>query len=71
MTGAPKIYNSWLTPKDHATHSITPSRHRSVHKAGRWMWSTGDGRRSTVDNTWRGSTCSREIILSLEVGEQL
>ena len=28
-----------------------------------------DGRRSTVDNTWRLSTCSREIILNSEVGK--
>jgi len=29
------------------------------------------GRRSTVDNTWRRSTCNREIILSSEDGEKL
>jgi len=62
---------SWLTPTDRATRCVTPSRHRAVHKAGRWVWSTGDGRRSTVYNTWRRSTCRREIILSSEVGEKL
>jgi len=44
------------------THSLTPTHHRAVHKAGRWVWSTGDGRRSTADNPWRRSTCRREII---------
>jgi len=24
-------------------------------QTGCWVWSTGDGRRSTVDNTWRRS----------------
>jgi len=45
--------------------ALCPSRHRAMHKAGRWVRSTGDGRRSTVDNTWRRWTCRREIILSL------
>ena len=62
---------SWLTPTDRATRCITLSRHRAVHKAGRWVWSTCDDRRSTVDNTWRRSTCRRKIILSSEVGEKL
>ena len=61
----------WLTPTDRARCCVTPSRHRVVHKAGRWVWSTGDSRRSTVDNTWRRSTCCRETILSSEVGEKL
>jgi len=47
------IDKSSLTPTDRATRCVTPSRHRAAHKAGRWVWSTGDGRRSTVDNTWR------------------
>jgi len=62
---------SWLTPTDRATRCVTPSRHRAVNKAGRWVWSTGDGRRSTVDNTWRRSTCRRDIILSSKVWEKL
>jgi len=61
---------SRLTPTDRATRCVTPSRHHAVHKAGRWVWSTGDGRRSTVDNTWRRSTWRREIILGSEVGEK-
>jgi len=63
-------YKSWLTPTDCAMCCVTPSYHQAVHKAGCWVWSTGDGRRSTVDNTW-WSTCCREIILSSEVGEKL
>jgi len=59
------IHKSWLTPTDRATRRVTPSRHRAVHKAGHWVWSTGNGRRSTVDNTWRRSTCRREIIFFL------
>jgi len=62
---------SWLTPMDRATWCVTPSRHHAVHKAGRWVWSTSVGRQSTVDNTWRRSTCHCEIILSSEVGEKL
>jgi len=62
---------SWLTPTDRATRCVTLSRYRTVHKAGCWVWSTGDGRRSTVDNAWQRSTCRREIILSSEVGEML
>jgi len=60
-----------LTPTDRATHCVTPRCHRAAHKAGCWVWSTGNGRRSTVDNTWRRSTCHREIILRSEVGEKL
>jgi len=63
------VHKSWLTPVDRATRCVTSSRHRAAHKAGRWVWSTGDGRRSTVDNTSRRSTCRREIILSWEVGK--
>jgi len=48
-------------------HCVTPSHHRAVHKAGRWVWSTGDGRWSTVDNTWWRSTCHHENILSSDV----
>jgi len=44
---------SWLVPKERATRCVTPSRHRAVRKAGRWVWSTGDGRRSTVDDDRR------------------
>ena len=29
-----------------------PIGHRAVYKAVHWAWSTGDGRPSTVDNTW-------------------
>jgi len=52
-------YKSWLTPTDHMTHCITPSRQRAVPEPGRWVWSTGDGRCSTVNNTsddWRAVT---------------
>jgi len=65
-----ELYKTWLTPTDRATRCVTHSRHRAMHKAGRWVWSTGDGRRSTVDNTWRRLTCRREIILSSAVGEK-
>jgi len=58
------------TPTNHAMHFITPSRHCAVYKAGFWVWSTGDGRQSTVDNKWRWSTCRHKIILSSEVGEK-
>jgi len=44
-------YKSELTPTDRATRCVTPTR-RAVHKAGRGVFSTDDGRRSTVDNTW-------------------
>jgi len=60
----PQIYKSWLTPKNRATHCVTPSRHRAVHKAQRWVWSTCDGRRSTVDQLSQRSTCRREIRYS-------
>ena len=66
-----RVIKSWLTPRDRATRCVTPSRHRAVHKVGRWVWSTSDGRRSTVDNTWRRSTCRRVIMLSSEVAEKL
>jgi len=46
------IYKSWLTRTDHMTCSITPN-HCAVHKAGCWVWSTGNSRQSTVDNTWQ------------------
>jgi len=62
---------SWLTPTDRATHCITLSCHHAVHKAGRCMWSTADGRRVTIDNTWQWLTCRCEIILSSEVGQKL
>jgi len=42
-------HKSWLTPTDRATRCVTPSRHRVIHKAGCWVWSTSDGRRSTVE----------------------
>ena len=29
-----------------------PVAHHAVHKAGCWVWSTGNSRRWTVDNTW-------------------
>jgi len=64
-----RLYKCWLTPTDRATRCFPPSRHRAVQKAGRWVWSTGDGHRSSVDNTWQRSPRRREIILSLEVGE--
>jgi len=70
------LYEPWTVLLDtngprNATRCVTPSRHRAVHKAGHWVWSTGDSRRSTVDNTRRRSTCRREIIRSWEVGEKL
>jgi len=74
------MHSALLTPTSFGWHQrtarrvalcVTPSRHRTVHKAGRWVWSTGDGRRSTADNTWRRSTCRCELDLSSEVGEKL
>jgi len=56
---------------DHVMGCITPSCHHAVHKAGHWVWSTGDGHRLTIDNIWRWSTCRREIILSSAVREKL
>jgi len=46
---------------------VTPCHHRSVHKAVLQVWSKGDSRQLTIDNTWRWLTCSREIIVSSEV----
>jgi len=62
---------TWPTSMDRAMHCITPSHHRAVHKAGRWVWSTGDGCRLTVDNTWQWQTHHHKRILNLEVGEKL
>jgi len=44
------------------------SCHHCVHKAGCWVWSTGDGRRST----WQWSSCHRKITCNIrsEVGEK-
>jgi len=35
-----------------ATRCSRPVDHRAVHRAEWWAWSTGDGCRSSVDNTW-------------------
>jgi len=59
-----KLDKSWSIPTDGATRCVTLcSRHRAEFKAGRWVWSSGDGRRSTVDNTWRLSTYRYEITI--------
>jgi len=71
-TCIPATYHKFqLTPKDRTVHCVTPSRHRAVHKVGRWMWLTCNSRQSTVDNNWRRSMCRHEIILSSQVGEKL
>jgi len=51
-------------PRDALRHTQSPS----CCAQSCTLWSTGDGRRSTVDNTWRRSTCRLEIIPSPEVG---
>jgi len=38
---------------------------------GRWVWSTGGGRRSTVYSTWQRSTCHNEIFLTPTFGQKL
>jgi len=61
---------SRLTTTDCTMHCITPSHHRAVHKAGRWVWSTGDGHQSTtVDNIWRWSIAIVKLFLAQRLGE--
>jgi len=69
ILGGLKIYKSWLTAVDRATRCVTPNCH-AVHKTGCWVWSIGDGRRSTVDNTWRRSTCVAKLFRGSETAPE-
>jgi len=63
-------YNSRMTPTDRATRCVTPSRHRDVHKAGRSVWSAGDGRRLlTTLGDDRRAVAKLFLVQTSEVGE--